>query len=189
MLLAGERRVEVVGESTPVFSSPDSSLIFIVLISGLLYTTISIDCSINRLWGNSMIKLTCPSCNGTLELPDNMDIAHCLYCGTKILLRENSGKIKNFIELSKIALDAKNYKEALEYCNKVLEIDPNNVDAWIDKAISTFYLPAFYHCDEDSLDEAISYLMKAYSLSPDDTRINALAKDLRLERLKNKSME
>ncbi len=115
-----------------------------------------------------------------------MDVAHCLYCGTKILIRENSGKIKNYIELSKIALDAKNYQEAIEYCNKVLEIDSNNADAWIDKAISTFYLPSFYKSDEDTLDEAISYLMKAYSLTPEDKRISNLARDFKLVQLLKK---
>jgi tetratricopeptide (TPR) repeat protein len=118
-----------------------------------------------------MIVLKCPSCNGDLELPDNLEVAHCLYCGTKILLKESnsSTNIKQYIELSKAALSAKNYREAIEYCNKVLEIDSNNIDAWIDKGVSISNITAG---SRHQYDEAMSYLKKAESIAPDYNRIS-----------------
>lgn len=124
-----------------------------------------------------MIKLICPSCNGSLELPDNMDVAHCLYCGTRILLRENknSNNIQQFIELSKTALSAENYKEAIEYCNKILEIDSKNIDAWIDKAYASFQQTT---TSDNKFDDAIIYLKKAYKLSPEYDRTIESLKDI-----------
>jgi len=107
-----------------------------------------------------MIVLKCPSCNGDLELPDNLEVAHCLYCGTKILLKEvnRSNNIKQLIELSNAALRAKNFPEVIEYCNKILEIDSNHIDAWIDKAVAFSWLTAQSH---HQYDEAMSYLKNA----------------------------
>jgi len=113
-----------------------------------------------------MINLKCPSCGGTLELPEDLKIAHCMYCGAKILLDEyrikDSDNYENFIELSKSALDAKNYAEVIEYCNKILEINPKNVDAWVDKAEATFWLSTQ---NNQRYDEAIEYLSKAENIS------------------------
>ena len=35
-----------------------------------------------------MISLTCPNCSADLELPDDKDVAFCMYCGKKILIGE-----------------------------------------------------------------------------------------------------
>jgi len=120
-----------------------------------------------------MIKLNCPSCNGALELPDDLGVAHCMYCGTKILLQQSGDlrekqSLERYVELAKVALEAKNYDEAIQYCNKTLEIDPKNVQAWIDKAISTFWLTTGAH---NRYDEAMGYLKKAVQIAPDDIRI------------------
>ena len=117
-----------------------------------------------------MIRLTCPSCNGDLELPDNLNVAHCLYCGTKILLDENikNNSIKQYKEIILTALLAGNNNEVIEYCNKVLEFDSRNVDAWLDKA------NAIYNGTtetDDKFDEALIYLRKAYSIAPDNQRV------------------
>jgi DNA-directed RNA polymerase subunit RPC12/RpoP len=92
-----------------------------------------------------MISLKCPSCGGHLDLPENLALAHCMYCGTRILLQESElpkerQNLDRFKELSKVALQAENFEEAVLYCNKILEIDPKDVDAWVDKAVSTFWL-------------------------------------------------
>jgi tetratricopeptide (TPR) repeat protein len=120
-----------------------------------------------------MIKLNCPSCNGALELPDNLGIAHCMYCGTKILLRHNDNKddektIERLIELRKVAIEANNFVEALGYCNSILEIDPKNDDAWIDKAISVFCLTTL---EKQRYSESMEYLNKASLINPANERI------------------
>jgi len=34
------------------------------------------------------ISAKCPSCNGDLQVPDNRDFVHCMYCGTTVKIRE-----------------------------------------------------------------------------------------------------
>jgi len=60
---------------------------------------------------------------GSLNFPENLEVVHCMYCGTKILLQDEEmpkrkQNLKRFIELSKVALQAKNNEEAITYCNK-----------------------------------------------------------------------
>ena len=117
--------------------------------------------------------LNCPTCGGHLELPDNLELAHCMYCGSKILVQDNdiskdSLDLKRFRELYKTSFDAKNYNEAIQYCNKVLEIYPKDIDAWIAKAISTFKLSTI---ENNRFEEAMKYLEKATTISPNDDRI------------------
>jgi tetratricopeptide (TPR) repeat protein len=120
-----------------------------------------------------MIKLTCPQCNGALELPDNLGVAHCMYCGTKILLQQpDIAKDKETIqrnkELCRIALESKNYNEAIQFSNHILEMDTKDVDAWIYKATATFGLTTEAN---NRYDEAKEYLKKAEEISPGDARI------------------
>ncbi|MGB8644118.1 MAG: hypothetical protein WCF84_02695 [Anaerolineae bacterium] len=130
-----------------------------------------------------LIKLNCPACAGTLELPDNLTVAHCIYCGNKILLDQDGliqerRDIERYIELCKVAVEAKNHNEVIRYCNLILEIDPKNIDAWINKAVSTFWLTTGAN---NRYDEAIEYLNKAAQLAPDgDDRVNAAKKELTL---------
>jgi len=96
-----------------------------------------------------------------------------MYCGTTILLKplysiEENKNLKSLKELSKIAVNAKNHKEVIDYSNKILEIDPNDVEAWINKAGSTFWLTTVQH---NRYEEAIVYLDKASKIAPDDKRI------------------
>ncbi|KAF0106846.1 MAG: hypothetical protein FD146_2204 [Anaerolineaceae bacterium] len=128
----------------------------------------------------NMIKLNCPSCNGKLELPDNLGVAHCMYCGTKILLQQSDSDqekkdLARYIELKKVAIDANNFEEALQYCNSILEIDPKNIEAWIHKAVSTFYLTTN---KKNRYDEAIEYLKKAAQIAPDNSRIEDVRNEL-----------
>ena len=129
----------------------------------------------------SMIKLNCPSCNGTLELPDGLGVAHCVYCGAKILLQQTDGlrekqNLDHYIELAKVALESNNYEEAIRYCNSILEIDPSYVQAWIDKAIGTFWLTTGAH---NRYSEALGYLRKAAQIAPDDKRITDAHEELK----------
>jgi len=120
-----------------------------------------------------MIILNCPSCGANLEIPDDLTTAHCLYCGTAILLTsllsiEEKKSIKDLKELSKTAVLAENHEAVINYSNKILEIDTNDVEAWINKANSTFWLTTFHH---NRYEEAIEYLNKASRIAPNDKRI------------------
>ena len=97
-----------------------------------------------------LLKLNCPSCGGALELPDNLAVAHCMYCGGKVLLDQDSvvretRDLQRYVELCRVAIEAKNHEEAIGYCNHILEIDPHNIEGWINKAVSTFWLTTGAH--------------------------------------------
>ena len=121
----------------------------------------------------SVVKLTCPSCAGKLEVPDNLGVAHCMYCGTRILIEptrsaQERRDIERYMDLCRIALDAQNYEEALEYSNRVLQLDPNNVDAWLNKASATLRRNVR---NRHWYDEAMQYIARAFSLAPGDDRV------------------
>jgi tetratricopeptide (TPR) repeat protein len=132
-----------------------------------------------------LVRLSCPSCGGALELPDNLTVAHCIYCGTKILLDQDGvvqerRDLARYIELCKVSVEAKNHKEVIEYCNRILEIDPKNIDAWINKAVSTFWLTTGAH---NRYDEAMEYLAKASQIAPDDAKIGETRRELTREQV------
>lgn len=55
--------------------------------------------------------LTCPNCNGNLEIEDGLDTFYCKYCGSKIILSE----------LSDAAYDAKVKIKNMEHKEKLKE--------------------------------------------------------------------
>lgn len=124
---------------------------------------------------SSSTLLICPSCGGKLETPNNTDVIHCMFCGTKILLSpteraKEQNNLRRFRELLDVAMKAGNYKEAIEYCNNILGIEPKDVDTWITKATAV--------CDSstelvDRYDEGIEYLRKAIQLAPNNEKILA----------------
>jgi tetratricopeptide (TPR) repeat protein len=75
------------------------------------------------------------------------------------------------MELCKAAKQAKNWNDLLKYASEILEIDPKNVDAWLDKALATGSLSSGY---SHRLEEARGYLQQAAELSPDDARISEI---------------
>jgi tetratricopeptide (TPR) repeat protein len=122
---------------------------------------------------SDFITLLCPSCNGQLELPDNLGVTHCMYCGTKIILQpldapKEKRAIERYKELCNTAIKSKNYAEAIQYSNNMLELDPKDIGAWIDKATATFWLTSYKN---NRYDEAMEYLKKAAQLSPANNRI------------------
>ncbi|MBS1515255.1 MAG: hypothetical protein JSS63_09495 [Bacteroidetes bacterium] len=91
------------------------------------------------------VAAKCPSCNGELQIPDNKDFVKCMYCGVDIRVREVikvviDGNVPNLLKLGNEALKTKNYAEAYNYFNKVLEFDVNNSQAWFGKAVSYGFL-------------------------------------------------
>ncbi len=80
----------------------------------------------------------CPTCAGELQVPDDRDVVKCMYCGSDIIVRQAiqaaAGiNLANLMKLARTAANANNYQEAYGYYTKVLEVDPNNVEAWFGK--------------------------------------------------------
>src|SRR5438876_996280 len=122
-----------------------------------------------------LTKLTCPSCAASLEVPDHLETIHCMYCGSKVLLGQpgavhDNQALQKFVELCRVAVAAGNHDEVIQYANRVLEIDPNNIRAWIDKAVATFWLTTGA---KNRYDEAMGYLNKAEQIAPNDGQIQA----------------
>jgi tetratricopeptide (TPR) repeat protein len=122
-----------------------------------------------------MITMRCPSCGATLEPPDGNGVAQCLPCGTRAILGPNDAgreaqQVRRHSSLCKVALEAKNFQEAVQYCNAILEIEPENVGAWLDKATATFWLTTGAN---NRYDEAVGYLNRASEIEPGSQRVAA----------------
>lgn len=85
-----------------------------------------------------LICLTCPSCGGEIQLDDLRSFGFCLYCGQKIILEEaiertviidQTANIENLLKRANDFYRRNQGKKALEYIDKVLDIDIDNKDA------------------------------------------------------------
>jgi tetratricopeptide (TPR) repeat protein len=72
----------------------------------------------------------------------------------------NSTEINTLFETAITLFDQQKYDEAIQNYDKILGIDPNNVDALYNKAL------VFY--DQQKYDEAIQYLDKVLAIDPND---------------------
>jgi len=90
----------------------------------------------------NFLAARCPACNGELQVPDDRDFVKCMYCGVDVKVREtinlkldiNIPNILTLLNLANTSLKSKNYQEAYNYYNKILESDVSNYDAWFGKA-------------------------------------------------------
>ena len=88
-------------------------------------------------------KLYCPSCGANIEIDDNREFGFCSYCGAKIvqdkLIVEHRGNItlnglanvSSLLERAKMYLEGGKFSDALQYCERALDINPKNADAYI----------------------------------------------------------
>lgn len=122
--------------------------------------------------------LKCPSCGGVMGRPDHTGLVQCGYCGTTITYHPpvetvERKNIERFLELCKTALDGQNYNEVIQYANKILEIDPKNINAWINKAIAIFWLGTETN---NRYEESMEYLLKAEQIDKDNPLISETRK-------------
>ena len=88
----------------------------------------------------------CPNCGGELQLPqDKATVIKCMYCGGDIIVqdaihRAAESNVLNWLLLAKTALDGGNYQEAFNYYTRVLEVDPQNYEAWFGKGEAAGWL-------------------------------------------------
>lgn len=131
-----------------------------------------------------LVQAKCTNCGGVLEVDNSNDAAVCKYCGTPFIVEkainnyiqnisvqnatiqnatinvQNGGK-EQYVGLAKNAYNSKNYKEAENYYNKVLEIDVNDYEAWLHKGLSVFY-------DNRRFTETVNCIMKSIDNCPAD---------------------
>ena len=126
-----------------------------------------------------MKAIKCELC-GSTDVIKQEGLYVCQHCRTKYAPEEakkllvdspiridNSGYIENYLEIAKQALAAGNGSEAESYCNKILEIDPGNTEAWRMKGNAVV--------KQSSLGsirflEASTYFIKAISLTDETNK-------------------
>lgn len=138
-----------------------------------------------------MKQLTCEMC-GSTDLIKQDGVFVCQSCGTKYSIEEakkmmvegtvevagtvkvdDSSKIDNFFTMAENAYEAGNQKEAEQYCNKIIEIDPTHAEAWLLKGIVSGWQSTGAKL---RMDEFISCATNAFTNASSVEILNDLAK-------------
>lgn len=94
------------------------------------------------------VKLVCPNCGASIELSQDREYGFCTYCGTKIMqdkvVVEHRGRVsvsgvadvQALLDRANLFVEDKQFDKAIEYCERVLDIDPKNCNAYIVKLLS-----------------------------------------------------
>lgn len=140
-----------------------------------------------------MKQLICEMC-GSTDLLKQDGVFVCQICGTKYSVEEakkmmiegtvdvsgstvkvdNTDQIKNFIEMAKSAYDADNKGEAEAYCNRIIEIDPQNYEAWLIKGKAAGWQSTLARI---RIDESVQCFSKAIDYAPEEV-ISDLKEDI-----------
>lgn len=126
-------------------------------------------------------KVSCPSCGANVDIPPSLTRAHCVYCGSEILiapeaeaLRAARGDdVRASLELLNTAVNARNFSEVWRFADSVLQREPNSSYAWYCKGLATWNL---YLSTEgpDRFEEGRTYLDKALEIDPGNEDARAL---------------
>ena len=139
-----------------------------------------------------MKKIVCEMC-GSNDLIKKDNVYVCESCGTKYYVAEakkmmiegkvdvsgskvkvdEKDKIKNFLMMANNAYDADNKKEAENYCNKIIEIEPENSEAWLLKGKAAGWQSSLANI---RFDETINAFQKAINYA-DEKKKKEVTKD------------
>ncbi|MBB5943502.1 MULTISPECIES: tetratricopeptide repeat protein [unclassified Xanthomonas] len=89
----------------------------------------------------SFVPAECPSCLKIIQVPIDVEISKCMYCGEEVsrphvLVTATTPSLSNLLGMARTASLAGNFGEAESYYNRVLEIEPRSAEAWIGKGKS-----------------------------------------------------
>lgn len=126
-------------------------------------------------------KLSCPTCGAGVEIPASLSRAHCVYCGSEILISPEAetqmaarqADLKASLELLRTAMKAQNLSDILRYADKTLELDPNSSYAWYCKGFATCNLSTW---TTDLWEEGGTYLDKALEIDPENQEAQVVRK-------------
>jgi len=121
----------------------------------------------------AMRKLTCLSCGAALDIPADLHRAHCVYCGSEIIIEETepskrASNLANYLDLGETALEGGNVEEAEQWFNKALELDGKNEQAWIGKALA---VQGSSTTQRSRFEESLRCLEKALEINPDSEAV------------------
>ena len=83
-----------------------------------------------------IVALKCPNCNGNLEINDRVEFGFCPYCGTKVIVKEesftngDSSQLQSDFQMMMNYYNNHNIENAYIYSVKVLDIDSSQSQAW-----------------------------------------------------------
>jgi DNA-directed RNA polymerase subunit RPC12/RpoP len=114
----------------------------------------------------------CPNCGGELQLPEDKATVKCMYCGGDIIVQgairtAAESSVPNWLILAKAAIDGRNYQEAFNYYTKVLEVDPQNYEAWLGKGEAAGWMSTLA---DFRFPEMIGGFRKAIEYAPVDNK-------------------
>lgn len=135
----------------------------------------------------------CSSCGASLDIEVSTTIIKCNYCGSTFqiikplkvndscnnsLNEESKQKYSNLAKILEKSMIANNFKEAYEYCNKLLEIDPENAEVWVNKAICSYWLTGDNKIIFSQAKEIITYLNTAKQIDSNSKILEETSKAL-----------
>ena len=117
-----------------------------------------------------LVSAKCPNCGANIEVDQNSDKTKCEYCESPIIVEdaiekykvELSGEVtvKNLPQVDALiknanrAFDSKDYQEAYDKFDRVLDLDPDNMVSLFKKSLCKYY-------NSNHLENNISILKKA----------------------------
>lgn len=133
-----------------------------------------------------MAALVCDLCGGKLIMGSG-GIATCDSCGMEhsadrmkekvqeikgTVRVDNSHMIENYLEMANRAYGSSNNKEAENYCNKIIEIDPNNYQALMIKGKASGWQSTLQN---SRFEEAINCFATAITNAPDGEKDDCIS--------------
>lgn len=109
-----------------------------------------------------IIAVKCPSCNANLQIPDDVEFVNCEYCDTSIKVREivrveTDYDVPEWIKIADNAYKGKNYDQAYDYYNMVLEKESYRSNAWIGKGLAAGRLSDNYELRFEEMNQLVKY--------------------------------
>lgn len=98
----------------------------------------------------SFVSAQCPSCLKSIQVPTDVHVSKCMYCGADVSPPPASAvtpsvSLSNLLGMARTASLAGNASEAESYYNRVLELDPRNSEAWLGKGKSAAWQSTIAH--------------------------------------------
>jgi hypothetical protein len=95
-----------------------------------------------------------------------------MYCGGNVVVREaiqtaSGGSVANWIKLANASRESGNHQEVVGYCNKVLEVDPRNYEAWLLKGEGAAWMSTLANC---RLSEMLADVRNAIESAPPELK-------------------